>query len=137
MQAWATGSNDYGQLGLGDTTDYRSTPEQLPSPTNIVQVAAGSSHTVLVDGSGLVRLLLVLSVACRREPERVVPVCARASFVLLFGSRVVYCACVGESVAGLGRHLHRTVVTLCVARSRLIAPASCTALALLALHLHC
>jgi alpha-tubulin suppressor-like RCC1 family protein len=47
VQAWATGYNYYGQLGLGDTTD-RSTPEQLLSPTNIVQVAAGSSHTVML-----------------------------------------------------------------------------------------
>eukprot|EP01046_Picozoa_sp_COSAG06_P071931 COSAG06_NODE_20804_length_780_cov_1.682819_1_plen_79_part_10 len=54
VQAWATGNNDGGQLGLGDTTQ-RSTPEQLLSPTNIVQVAAGEGHTVLLDGSGLVR----------------------------------------------------------------------------------
>ena len=47
VQAWVTGRNYYGQLGLGDTTD-RSTPEQLPSPTNIVQVAAGVEHTVML-----------------------------------------------------------------------------------------
>ena len=47
MQAWATGRNNYGQLGLGDTTE-RSTPEQLASPTNIVQVAAGEAHTVML-----------------------------------------------------------------------------------------
>jgi hypothetical protein len=50
-QAWATGENRYGRLGLGDTTD-RSTPAQLSSPTNVVQVAAGSSdfggHTMLL-----------------------------------------------------------------------------------------
>ena len=47
VQAWATGYNGVGQLGLGDTTD-RSTPEQLTSPTNIVQVAAGYDHTVMI-----------------------------------------------------------------------------------------
>ena len=120
-----TGRNDNGQLGLGDTT-RRSTPEQLPSPTNIVQVAAGSYHTVLLDGSGLVRASL-FSIACRREPERVVPLCvgglAPAKF---FASRVV-CWGARESLSRAWQDsLHRTVVILCVARSRLIAPASCT-----------
>jgi alpha-tubulin suppressor-like RCC1 family protein len=46
-QAWATGNNGAGQLGLGDTTD-RSTPVQVLSPTNIVQVAAGNDHTVMI-----------------------------------------------------------------------------------------
>ena len=54
-QAWATGENSPGQLGLGDTTS-RDTPEQLSSPTNIVHVAGGGSHTVFVDGSGAVRI---------------------------------------------------------------------------------
>jgi alpha-tubulin suppressor-like RCC1 family protein len=47
VQAWATGSNDYGRLGLGDTMK-RSTPEQLTSPSNIVQVATGGRHTVML-----------------------------------------------------------------------------------------
>ena len=47
VQAWVMGSNWQGQLGLGDTTD-RNTPEQLLSPTNIVQVAAGYGHTVMI-----------------------------------------------------------------------------------------
>ena len=47
MQAWATGRNDYGRLGLGDTTQ-RTTPAQLSSPTNVVQVAGGGSHTMLL-----------------------------------------------------------------------------------------
>ena len=53
VQAWAMGfnghgsTNQYGQLGLGDTTE-RTTPEQLPSPTNIVHVAAVASHTVML-----------------------------------------------------------------------------------------
>jgi alpha-tubulin suppressor-like RCC1 family protein len=41
------GVNGNGMLGLGDTTD-RSTPEQVLSPTNIVQVATGGHHTVLI-----------------------------------------------------------------------------------------
>jgi hypothetical protein len=106
VQAWATGWNANGRLGLGDTTD-RSTPVQLLSPTNIVQVAAGGSHTVLLDGSGLVRAscLSCLSLG-RREPERVLPLCVRTGFaggVLRFTRGVLGCG--GESVAGWGRQL--------------------------------
>ena len=54
VEAWVTGGNDYEELGLGDTT-YRNTPEQLSSPTNVVQVAAGGGYTVFVDASGVVR----------------------------------------------------------------------------------
>jgi hypothetical protein len=59
VEAWVTGGNDYEELGLGDTT-YRNTPEQLSSPTNVVQVAAGGLHTVFVDASGTVCDALVL-----------------------------------------------------------------------------
>ena len=41
-QAWATGSSDYGRY-----TD-RNSPTLLPSPTRVVQVAAGNSHTMLL-----------------------------------------------------------------------------------------
>ena len=44
-QAWATDTNNRG-----------GTPEQLSSPTNVVQVAVGMSHTVFVDASGAVRI---------------------------------------------------------------------------------
>ena len=100
MQAWVT--------GVGDDTQ-RTTPEQLLSPTNIVQVAAGEYHTVLVDGSGLVRAsMLVLSVACRREPEWYLCVCGLASFAVLFASRVV-CWGVWESLSRAWKDsLHRT-----------------------------
>eukprot|EP01046_Picozoa_sp_COSAG06_P071932 COSAG06_NODE_20804_length_780_cov_1.682819_2_plen_137_part_00 len=127
LQAWATGGNEYGQLGLGDTTG-RSTPVQLPSPTNIVQVATGGYHTVLLDGSGVVRaILLLLSVAWPpREHEWCLGVCGLDSFAVLFASRVV-CWGAGESLSWAGEDsLHRTIVIICVARSRLIAPASCT-----------
>jgi hypothetical protein len=133
VQAWATGRNDYGQLGLGDSGDttHRSTPEQLTSPTNIVHVAAGNSpdnyHTVLVDGSGLVRAscLSCLSLAAS-PPEWCLCVCGPALFVVLFASRVV-CWGAGQSLSRAWEDsLHRTVVIICVARSRLIAPASCT-----------
>eukprot|EP01046_Picozoa_sp_COSAG06_P095503 COSAG06_NODE_41622_length_389_cov_1.075862_1_plen_108_part_10 len=98
VQAWATGRTDSGQLGLGDTTD-RSAPEQVLSATNIVQVAAGAFHTVLLDGSGLVRaILLLLSVACHREHEWCLFVCGLASFVALLASRGV-CWGAGESLS--------------------------------------
>ena len=101
---------------------------QLPSPTNIVQVATGYYHTVLVDGSGLVRAscLSCLSLAAASPSEWCVCVCVLASFVLRFASRVM-CWGVGGSLSWAWEDsLHRTVVIICAARSRLIAPASCT-----------
>ena len=54
-QAWASGGNDFGQLGLGDTTD-RGTPVQISSLTStIVHVAADNYKTILVDQDGSVR----------------------------------------------------------------------------------
>ena len=125
-----TGHNEYGQLGLGDSGSgtERTTPVQLPSPTNIVQVAAGQRHTVLLDGSGVVRAscLSCLSLAATSPSEWCLCVCGLASFVVLFASRVV-CWGVWESLSRAWEDsLHRTVVILCAARSRLIAPASCT-----------
>ena len=105
MQAWATGNNGNGQLGLGDTTD-RSTPEQMLSPSNIVQAAAGTWHTVLVDGSGVVRAscLSCLSLAPTSKPECCLCVCGLASLAVLSTSRVVCCAGVrGRVCRGLGK----------------------------------
>ena len=62
-QAWGTGLNDFGQLGLGDTSD-RLSPEMLPSPTRIVQIAAGGSHTMFLDEDGRVRTASPLSLCC-------------------------------------------------------------------------
>lgn len=49
------GSNCHGQLGVGDTLS-KNTPQQviLPSDTVIVQVAAGSNHTILRANDGSV-----------------------------------------------------------------------------------
>eukprot|EP01043_Picozoa_sp_COSAG02_P099667 COSAG02_NODE_35775_length_463_cov_1.914835_1_plen_63_part_10 len=47
-QAWGTGYNHFGQLGLGDTS-LRSSPEMLPSPTRVVQISAEGSHTMFLD----------------------------------------------------------------------------------------
>eukprot|EP01043_Picozoa_sp_COSAG02_P054892 COSAG02_NODE_6286_length_3675_cov_2.106264_3_plen_70_part_00 len=50
-QAWGTGKNHRGQLGLSAVTSqccYRSSPEMLPSPTHVVQISAGSEHTMLI-----------------------------------------------------------------------------------------
>jgi hypothetical protein len=63
-QAWASGSNYDGQLGLGDTTQ-RNSPALLPSPTRVVQVAAGNGHTMLLDEDGRVRALLLAPLCCR------------------------------------------------------------------------
>jgi uncharacterized repeat protein (TIGR02543 family) len=50
---WAMGRNDYGQLGLGDTTD-RITPEQVTviGTTKIISVTAGSDHSLYVTEDG-------------------------------------------------------------------------------------
>ena len=55
---WATGQNDAGQLGLGDTTN-RHSPQQLPEPTGIVEASAGVGwntkvHTILLGQDGRV-----------------------------------------------------------------------------------
>ena len=63
-QAWATGTNQYGRLGLGDSTETdgslanREVPEMLPSPLDVVQVSVGNFHTVLTDQAGRVRFFL-------------------------------------------------------------------------------
>lgn len=49
---WSIGTNDYGQLGLGDTTS-RSTWTQIPSLAGVTQIAAGpqSGYAVLDNGT--------------------------------------------------------------------------------------
>ena len=46
---WATGSNQWGQLGDG-TTEYRSTPVEIMS--GVASVSAGWDHTMIVDTGG-------------------------------------------------------------------------------------
>ena len=89
-----------------DTSTDRSTPEQLPSPTNIVQVATGHSHTVLVDESGVVRAscLSGLSLATASPSEWCL--CVGTGFAGgALGSAHGVLGCEGESVAGLGTQL--------------------------------
>ena len=50
-RAWATGSNEKGQLCLGDNDD-RMIPEKIPSLGRIVDVALGGEHTLLLDEFG-------------------------------------------------------------------------------------
>jgi alpha-tubulin suppressor-like RCC1 family protein len=52
-RAWAFGFNQNGQLGLGDTMG-RTSPQQISSPTGVVQVATGSAHSLLLDENGFV-----------------------------------------------------------------------------------
>ena len=50
-RAWVTGSNDNGQLCLGDEID-RLIPERIPIEGRIVDVAIGGEHTLLLDDKG-------------------------------------------------------------------------------------
>ncbi|MDR1011053.1 MAG: hypothetical protein LBM04_07970, partial [Opitutaceae bacterium] len=48
---WATGRNDSGQLGTGDTT-YRSTPVQVAASGSVTAIAAGGDHTLFTTADG-------------------------------------------------------------------------------------
>ena len=50
---WAWGSNGYGQLGDGTTTDSY-TPVQVSDLTGITAISAGESHTVALKNDGTV-----------------------------------------------------------------------------------
>ena len=56
---WVAGANNFGALGLGDTVGPRKSLELLPSPSNVVQIAASlgqSYHSVFLAQDGTVRL---------------------------------------------------------------------------------
>ena len=48
---WSFGRNQFGQLGLGNTTNY-SSPKQIGSSTNWATVSAGTYFTLAVDSAG-------------------------------------------------------------------------------------
>ncbi|AXH98290.1 hypothetical protein DV702_00365 [Sporosarcina sp. PTS2304] len=43
---WAWGRNTYGQLGLGQTTDYNDEPRPIPGLSGIIEIAAGDNHSL-------------------------------------------------------------------------------------------
>ncbi|KAL0210420.1 hypothetical protein RCL1_004856 [Eukaryota sp. TZLM3-RCL] len=49
---WSWGSNQNSQLGRNPTTNNHLRPELVPSLSNIVAIASGSSHNVAMTGSG-------------------------------------------------------------------------------------
>ena len=51
---WAWGDNTYGQLGLGTYNDRHSTPVQLDCISDVVAIAAGREHTVVLKNDGTV-----------------------------------------------------------------------------------
>lgn len=51
--AWSTGSNDVGQLCLGDTVD-RLLPTRIEGVKNVVDVAVGGQHTLLLTEDGTI-----------------------------------------------------------------------------------
>ena len=48
---WSWGTNRYGQLGNGSTTDA-GTPQRVTGLSNIIAVSAGGLHSLALDGSG-------------------------------------------------------------------------------------
>ncbi len=42
---WCVGMNDVGQVGVGTTTNYYGTPQQVPGITNAIQIVASYKHT--------------------------------------------------------------------------------------------
>ena len=51
---WAWGSNRYGQLGDRTNTYSRNIPASVPGLTNIIAIAAGSSHSIALKKDGTV-----------------------------------------------------------------------------------
>ncbi|MCL2373873.1 MAG: hypothetical protein FWC65_01350 [Treponema sp.] len=51
---WVAGHNFNGQLGLGDTDDRTSFTEVASVGANVIAVAAGNNHTVILKGDGSV-----------------------------------------------------------------------------------
>jgi len=45
---WIWGLNNHGQLGNGSTGSYEFNPTAVSGLSNIIKVAAGSSHTLAV-----------------------------------------------------------------------------------------
>ena len=50
---WSFGQNNYGQLGIGNTTQ-QSSPVQITGISNVTQVSAGNSHSVALKADGTV-----------------------------------------------------------------------------------
>ena len=50
-EVYASGYNDYGQLGLGDTSN-RQTFTLVPLAERVIAVATGSGHSLLLTASG-------------------------------------------------------------------------------------
>ncbi|WP_395847386.1 hypothetical protein [Cystobacter fuscus] len=51
---WTWGDNQYGQLGMGELWEGHSTPQQLPSLTNVAAIAASESHSLALRRDGTV-----------------------------------------------------------------------------------
>ena len=49
---WVCGSNSVGELGLGDTSAFHQAFTQVPSFTDVIAVAGGTWHSVLVRANG-------------------------------------------------------------------------------------
>ncbi|QJR14338.1 hypothetical protein [Usitatibacter palustris] len=51
---WTWGRNDLGQLGTGTPSDARATPAAVPGLTGIVDISAGTQHSMAVTAAGAV-----------------------------------------------------------------------------------
>lgn len=58
MRLWVWGANNYGQLGLGTFTEQENRPVMVRAPPcdpgDIVRLAGGGGHTLLLDRAGAV-----------------------------------------------------------------------------------
>lgn len=51
---YATGANSYGQLGIDDTNDVKLSPMVNPGDADVIAIAAGGDHTVVLKNDGTV-----------------------------------------------------------------------------------
>ena len=49
---WAWGDNEFGNLGIGNTTNH-TTPVQVHNLSNVIAIAGGRDHSLAVESDGI------------------------------------------------------------------------------------